>query len=146
VKHKAIPFERVIVEKPSNPLNFEECFMESSFKCIESNAAGIDIGSFSHFVAVPQGRDTEVVREFAGFTEDLHLMAQWLKKCGIKTVAIEATRVYWLPAYEVLVEQGFDVCLVNARYYKNVSGRKSDVLDCQWLQQLHSYGLLKPSF
>jgi transposase len=120
--------------------------MESTFACIELNAAGIDIGSFSHFVAVPQGRDTEVVREFEGFTEDLHLMAEWLKKCGIKKVAMEATGVYWIPVYEVLIEQGFDVCLVNARYYKNVSGRKSDVLDCQWLQQLHSYGLLKPSF
>jgi transposase len=142
----AIPFERVIVEKLSHPLNFKEYFMESTLECIEPNAAGIDIGSFSHFVAVPQERDSEVVREFGGFTEDLHLMSEWLKKCGIKTVAMEATGVYWIPVYEVLLEQGFDVCLVNARYYKNVSGRKSDVLDCQWLQQLHSYGLLKPSF
>ena len=120
--------------------------MESTFKCIESNAAGIDVGSFSHFVAVPQGRDKETVREFGGFTADLQSMAQWLKNCKIKTVAMEATGVYWIPLYEVLTEEGFEVCLVNARHYKNVSGRKSDVLDCQWLQQLHSYGLLKSSF
>lgn len=120
--------------------------MESTFKCIESNAAGIDVGGFSHFVAVPQGRDQESVREFGGFTADLRSMAQWLKYCKIKTVAMEATGVYWIPIYEILVEEGFDVCLVNARHYKNVSGKKSDVLDCQWLQQLHSYGLLKSSF
>jgi len=120
--------------------------MESTFKCIESDAAGIDVGSFSHFVAVPQGRDKETVREFGGFTADLRSMAHWLKSCKIKTVAMEATGVYWIPLYEVLTEEGFEVCLVNARHYKNVSGRKSDVLDCQWLQQLHSYGLLKSSF
>lgn len=120
--------------------------MESTFTCIEPNAAGIDVGSFSHFVAVPQERDKENIKEFAGFTEDLHAIAHWLKNCQIKTVAMEATGVYWIPLYEVLTEKGFQVCLVNARHYKNVRGRKSDVLDCQWLQQLHSYGLLKPSF
>src|SRR5690606_11865195 len=120
--------------------------MESALECIQLNAAGIDIGGSSHFVAVPRNRDSEIVKEFASFTEDLQCMAQWLKKCQITTVAMEATGVYWIPVYEVLIEHGFDVCLVNARHYRNVSGRKSDVLDCQWLQQLHSYGLLKPSF
>jgi transposase len=120
--------------------------MESTCTCIEPNAAGIDVGSFSHFVAVPQGRDKENVKEFGGFTEDLHSIVYWLKNCRIKTVAMEATGVYWIPLYEILTEKGFQVCLVNARHYKNVRGRKSDVLDCQWLQQLHSYGLLKPSF
>ena len=120
--------------------------MSTSLECIESNAAGIDIGSFSHFVAVPAGRDSECVKEFSAFTADLYALAEWLKKCGITTVAMESTGVYWIPLYEVLEEKGFKVCLVNARYLKNVSGRKSDVLDCQWIQQLHSYGLLKPSF
>lgn len=120
--------------------------MNSKLELIEPDAAGIDIGSFSHFVAVPKGRDDKYIREFGGFTEDLHSIARWLKKCLIRTVAIEATGVYWIPLYEILIEKGFEVCLVNARDYKNVSGRKSDVLDCQWLQKLHSYGLLKPSF
>lgn len=120
--------------------------MTTSLQCIEPNAAGIDVGSFSHFVAVPSGKDQESVKEFSAFTADLHALAEWLKKCGIKTVAMESTGVYWIPLYEILEETGFQVCLVNARYLKNVSGRKSDVLDCQWIQQLHSYGLLKPSF
>lgn len=105
-----------------------------------------DVGSFSHFVAVPSGRDEKCVKEFSAFTADLHNLADWLQKCGIKTVAMESTGVYWIPLYEILEEKGFKVCLVNARYLKNVSGRKSDVLDCQWIQQLHSYGLLRPSF
>jgi transposase len=120
--------------------------MKTSLECIEPNAAGIDVGSFSHFVAVPVGRDCECVKEFSCFTADLHALADWLKKCEITTVAMESTGVYWIPLYEILEERGFKVCLVNARYLKNVSGRKSDVLDCQWIQQLHSYGLLQPSF
>lgn len=120
--------------------------MKTSLECIEPNAAGIDVGSFSHFAAVPVGRDCECVKEFSCFTADLHALADWLKKCGITTVAMESTGVYWIPLYEILEERGFQVCLVNARYLKNVSGRKSDVLDCQWIQQLHSYGLLQPSF
>ena len=120
--------------------------MTTSLECMEPNAAGIDVGSFSHFVAVPTGRDEKCVREFSAFTADLYALADWLKKCGVKTVAMESTGVYWIPLYEILEEKGFKVCLVNARYLKNVSGRKSDVLDCQWIQQLHSYGLLNPSF
>ena len=110
------------------------------------NAAGIDIGSASHFVAVPPDRDDEPVREFASFTADLHALADWLQRCGVDTVAMESTGVYWIPLYELLDSRGFTVLLVNARHVKNVSGRKSDVLDCQWLQQLLSFGLLSGAF
>jgi transposase len=113
---------------------------------INLNAAGIDIGAEEIFVAVPQGRDEATVRGFATFTADLHQIADWLAACRIETVAMESTGIYWIPLYEILEARGFDVNLVNARHVKNVSGRKSDVLDCQWLQQLHTYGLLQPSF
>jgi transposase len=110
------------------------------------NAAGIDIGSASHFVAVPADRDEQPVREFASFTADLERLADWLEACGIDTVAMESTGVYWIALYELLEARGFTVLLVNARHVKNVPGRKSDVLDCQWLQQLMSYGLLRGAF
>jgi transposase len=110
------------------------------------NAAGIDIGSERHMVAVPEGRDTVSVREFGTFTTDLEALATWLKKCGVTTVAMESTGVYWIPLFELLERRGFEVKLVDARHVKNVSGRKSDVLDCQWLQQLHTYGLLAGAF
>jgi len=113
---------------------------------INENAAGIDVGAEEIFVAVPKGRDEESVRSFLTFTIDLRRLADWLEACGIETVAMESTGVYWIPLYEILEEQGFDVNLVNARHVKNVSGRKSDVMDCQWIQQLHTYGLLQPSF
>jgi transposase len=113
---------------------------------ININAAGIDIGSESHFVAVPEGRDKESVREFSSFTCDLHNIASWLKKCKVDTIAMESTGVYWIPLYDHLESEGFEVKLVNARHVKNVSGRKTDVLDCQWLQQLHTYGLLAGAF
>ena len=110
------------------------------------NAAGIDIGSAAHYVAVPPDRDDEPVREFASFTADLNALADWLQACGVDTVAMESTGVYWIPLYELLESRGFKVLLVNARHVKNVSGRKSDVLDCQWLQQLMTYGLLRGAF
>ncbi len=110
------------------------------------NAAGIDVGAESHFVAVPPDRDDEPVREFRSFTEDLHRIAQWLSNCGVDIVAMESTGVYWISLYEFLESKGFTVYLVNARHVKNVSGRKSDVLDCQWIQQLMSYGLLSGAF
>ena len=113
---------------------------------LNPNAAGIDIGSFSHFVAVPEGRDKESVKEFKSFTSDLKNLAKWLKKCKIDTVAMESTGVYWIPLYELLEVKGFKVFLVNARHIKNVPGRKTDILDCQWIQQLHSYGLLQAAF
>nr|WP_259395850.1 IS110 family transposase [Burkholderia cepacia] len=110
------------------------------------NAAGIDIGNASHFVAVPPDRDDEPVREFASFTADLNAMADWLKACGIDTIAMESTGVYWIPVFELLESRGFTVMLINARHVRNVSGRKSDVLDCQWIQQLMTYGLLRGAF
>jgi transposase len=113
---------------------------------INLNAAGIDVGSERHLVAVPEGRAEVSVREFGTFTADLEALAAWLKTCGITTVAMESTGVYWIPLFEVLDRHGFEVKLVDARHVKNVSGRKSDVLDCQWLQQLHTYGLLAGAF
>ncbi len=113
---------------------------------INVHAAGIDIGSRSHFVAVPEGIDEKPVREFSSFTGDLEQMAVWLISCGVTTVAMESTGIYWIPAFEILERHGIEVKLVNARHVKNVPGRKSDVLDCQWLQQLHTYGLLRGAF
>jgi transposase len=112
----------------------------------QPDAAGIDIGGKSHFVAVPPGRADTPVREFGCFTEDLHAMAAWLLALGITIVALESTGVYWVPVFEVLEAHGIAVVLVNAHSVRNVSGRKSDVLDCQWLQQLMSYGLLAAAF
>ena len=113
---------------------------------VNLNAAGIDVGSDRHLVAVPEGRDEVSVREFGAFTSDLQALANWLTKCGVTTVAMESTGVYWIPVFELLERLGFEVKLVDARRVKNVSGRKSDVLDCQWLQQLHTYGLLTGAF
>jgi len=113
---------------------------------IHPNAAGIDCGSESHYVAVPADRDDEPVRKFRTFTTDLHRLADWLLESGIETVAMEATGVYWIPIYEILEERGLEVLLVNARHVRNVPGRKTDVADCQWIQELHSFGLLRGSF
>lgn len=117
-----------------------------SLECIEPNAAGIDVGATEIFVAVPADRDQRPVRRFKTFTDDLRLMASWLIQCRITTVAMESTGVYWLPPYEMLEESGIRVCLVNSKHVKNVPGRKTDVSDCQWLQYLHSVGLLRASF
>ncbi len=113
---------------------------------VNLHAAGIDIGSTAHFVAVPPDSDPQPVRQFATFTAELHRLADWLTACGVETVVMESTSVYWIPLFELLEERGFQVLLVNARHVKNVSGRKSDVLDCQWLQQLHTFGLLSGAF
>lgn len=117
-----------------------------SFAVINPNAAGIDVGSEEHWVAVPEDRDQQPVRNFKCFTADLHAMADWLEQCGIQTVVMESTGVYWIPLYQILERRGFEVQLVNARHVKNVPGRKTDVSDCQWLQRLHTYGLLSGSF
>jgi len=109
-------------------------------------AAGIDVGASEHYVAVPPERDEQAVRRFGAFTEDLHKLAQWLLQCGVQTVAMESTGVYWIPLYQILEDYGLEVKLVNARHVKHVPGRKSDVQDCQWLQQLESFGLLSGSF
>ena len=109
---------------------------------INHNAAGIDIGSRSHFVAIPSGE----VREFSAFTCSLKMIASWLKESGVETVAMESTGTYWVPLFELLDSEGLDVNLVDARQAKNMPGRKSDVMDCQWLQELHSFGLLTSAF
>jgi transposase len=113
---------------------------------VHADAAGIDVGSKSHFVAVPAGRDEQPVREFGSWTADLKKLAGWLKTCGIRTVAMQSTGVYWIALQEVLEAAGMEVYLVNARGTKNLPGRKSDVQECQWLMKLHTYGLLRNSF
>ena len=117
-----------------------------AFEQINYNAAGLDIGDAEIYAAVPEGRDKDCVRVFKTFTEDLHLLADWLQHCCVTTVAMESTGIYWLPIYEMLEARGFEVYLVNARHIKNVSGKKTDIKDCQWIQQLHTYGLLSTSF
>jgi transposase len=113
---------------------------------LQPYAAGIDVGATEVWVAVPADCDPEPVRAFATFTEDLQALAGWLKGCGIRTVAMESTGVYWIPLFQLLETHGLQVYLVNARHVKNVPGRKSDVSDCQWLQYLHAVGLLRGSF
>jgi transposase len=113
---------------------------------VHPEAAGIDIGSREHYVAVGPNRDPQPVRSFGCFTEDLHRLAQWLRACGVKSVAMQSTGVYWIPVYDVLEQQGFEVWLVNAGDTRNLPGRKSDVQESQWLLKLHSYGLLRRSF
>src|ERR1700731_339211 len=108
--------------------------------------AGIDIGNESHYVAVPPTRVSEPVRRFGCTTADLRQMADWLKQCGIRTVAMQSTGVYWIAVYDILEQAGLEVYLVNARETKNLPGRKSDVQESQWLMKLHTYGLLRNSF
>ena len=130
----------------SNKIKSQGKQSSSSLPVLFPDTAGIDIGSRSHFVAVPSDRDLEPVREFSTFTSDLHNLARWLKQCKVKTVIMESTGVYWIPTFELLESCGFDVKLVNARHVKNVSAHKTDVLDCQWLQQLGTFGLTKGAF
>ena len=113
---------------------------------LHPHAAGIDIGATEIYVCVPLERDPQPIRRFGTFTADLLAVATWLKQCGVTSVAMEATGVYWIPLYQILEARQVEVCLVNARHVKNVPGRKTDVQDCQWLQYLHSVGLLRASF
>ena len=119
---------------------------EPMLYCLQPNAAGVDVGATEIYVAVPADRAPQPVRSFPTFTDDLHAAADWLKACNIETVAMESTGVYWIPFFQILEARGFKVFLVNARHVKNVPGRKTDVADCQWLQYLHSVGLLRGSF
>lgn len=119
---------------------------DPGLEVVHPNAAGIDIGNESHFVAVPPDRDTAPIREFGSWTAALHEMASWLKGHGIRTVAMQSTGVYWIAVQEVLEQAGLEVYLVNARGTKNLPGRKSDVQECEWLRKLHTYGLLRNSF
>jgi hypothetical protein len=119
---------------------------DSGLQVIHPNAAGIDVGNSTHYVAVRPDKDAEPVRRFACFTADLHRLADWLHRCGVETVAMQSTGVYWIPLYEILEARGFEVYLVNARHTKNLPGRKTDVQESQWLLKLHTYGLLGNSF
>jgi len=114
---------------------------------VHPHAAGIDVGNGAHYVAVRPDRDLQPVRRFECFTADLHRLANWLQGCGVRSVALQSTGVYWIPLYDILEEHGFEVYLVNARHTKNLPGRKSDVQESQWLLKLHTtYGLLNNSF
>ena len=119
---------------------------DPGLEVVHPHAAGIDVGNGSHYAAVRPERDPEPVRRFECFTADLHRLADWLQNCGVRTVAMQSTGVYWIPLYEILDERGFEVYLVNARHTKNLPGRKSDVQESQWLLKLHTYGLLNNSF
>jgi transposase len=120
--------------------------IDEAWELINAHAAGVDIGSREHWACVPARATERPVRKFGTFTADLEALAQWFKECGVTTVAMEATGVYWIPLFQILEQQGFQVILANARQTKNVSGRKTDVQDCQWIQRLHTYGLLAGSF
>jgi transposase len=132
-----------MAKRKKSPVNVPELDI---LEQINLDAAGLDIGAEEIYACVPVGRDKSSVRAFPTFTVDLHALANWLEACRIKTVAMESTGIYWIPAYEILEARGFAVYLVNARHIKNVPGRKTDILDCQWIQQLHTYGLLRASF
>ena len=119
---------------------------ETRQSVFQPNAAGIDIGAREIFVAVPADRDANPVRKCGTFTGDLNEMAEWLASCGITTVAMESTGVYWIPVYEAVERYGIQPCLVNPRNMKNVPGKRTDFHECQWIQQLHSMGLLHAAF
>jgi transposase len=127
--------------KKATPIRFHEGLQQ-----LRKDAGGMDIGAGEIWVDVGFENDSEPVRRFETFTADLNRMAEWLIDCGIKTVVMESTGVYWIPACQILEDKGIEVLLVNPRYAKNVSGRKTDALDCQWLRTLHCYGLLPASF
>src|SRR5215472_8408942 len=149
-KRKKSTFERLESGKWSRKERRELqrllCAAEPGLSVVHPHAAGIDVGNESHFVAVPPDRDPQPVREFGSWTAALREMAEWLKSCGIRTVAMQSTGVYWVALQEVLEAAGLEVYLVSARGTKNLPGRKSDVQECQWLLKLHTYGLLRNSF
>ena len=132
------------MSKPS--LSEKQSQESAELKLLNLNAAGLDIGAEEIYACVPSDRDERPIRSFGTYTAELKMLADWLQACGIETVAMESTGVYWVPVYQVLEERGIAVSLVNARHLKNVPGRNTDVTACQWLQQLHTYGLLRASF
>ncbi len=144
MKRKRTTTTKKVNKKPATT---KRSLLEQQLAMINPNAAGIDVASKEMWVCVPADRADPNVRKFGAFTCDLHAIADWLTECRVTTVAMESTGIYWIPLYQVLETRGFEVCLVNARQMKNVSGRpKTDRLDCRWIQRLHSYGLLMPSF
>jgi transposase len=145
-KNRSKSTKKVTKKRPRR----KKSLQEQQFEMINPNAAGIDVASEEMWVCVPEDRADQSdgnVRKFGAFTCDLYAIADWLTACEVTSVAMESTGIYWIPLYQILEERGFEVCLVNARQMKNVSGRpKTDRLDCRWIQRLHSYGLLMPSF
>ena len=140
-----IPYDRIYFIKLADlSIPYKSLVMATNL--VNLNAAGIDISSREHVVAVPEDRAKESVRTFQGFTRNLHQLSKWLKQCNIETIAMESTGVYWYDLYTILLDYGFEVYLVNAYHVKNVPGRKSDVSDARWLQELHTFGLLRSSF
>ena len=119
---------------------------DPGLEVVHRDAAGMDVGSREHYVAVARERDPQPVQSFGCFTEDLHRLAWWLRECAVRTVVMQSTGVYWIPVYDVLEQYGFEVWLANARETRNLPGRKSDVQESQWLLKLHTYGLLRRSF
>lgn len=125
----------------------EETHPFTGMSRINPNAAGVDIGSVEIVVCVSgEGGDTQIVRAFGNYTVDLQAIGSWLKEHGIETVAMESTGVYWIPLFEELERQGFECLLISSRSMRRVAGRKSDIEDAQWIQTLHTYGLLESSF
>lgn len=124
----------------------QQSYATKSIPVINPYAAGIDIGATEIYVAVPSDQDPQPIKVFETFTKDLQNLVKWLEQCSIKTVAMESTGVYWIPLFQMLEKAGFEVYLVNARHIKNVPGKKTDVMDCQWIQYLHAVGLLRSSF
>jgi transposase len=121
--------------------------LSDALQVCHPHAAGIDIGEAEHWVAVPPGRAPQPVRRFGTFTVDLDALADWLIDCGVTTVAMESTGVYWIPLFELLEARGLEVLLIDPRQAKRAPGRpKTDRLDCKWLQRLHAYGLLAAAF
>jgi transposase len=145
-KKKAIKLQKKLTKKERKRNKKIKKIDFDSLDQINIDAAGLDIGADEIFVCVPRDRDENNVRVFKTFTVDLYSLASWLKECNIKTVAMESTGVYWNPVFEILEKQGFDVNLICPRYTKSVPGKKTDVAECQWIQQLHTYGLLASSF
>lgn len=136
------PLNRKQRRELERKLNAEDPGLE----IVNKNVAGIDVGNESHFVAVAPGRDPQPVQEFGSWTAELERMADWLKACGVETVVMQSTGVYWIALFDVLEARKFRVCLTNARHTKNLPGRKTDVQESQWLLKLHTYGLLRDSF
>jgi transposase len=133
----------------SRPQQKQKCLATDATEglpILNLHAAGIDVGSREHYVAVPPGRDPCPVQRFGSFTADLHRLAKWLVACRIETVVMQATGVYWVALFQVLQDYGLDVQVVNAQHTKTLPGRKTDVQECQWLQKLHTFGLLNRSF
>ena len=147
-KRKRSTYERLshLNRKQRRELGRRLTSSDPGLTIVNPHAGGIDVGNESHFVAVPGDRDECPVQEFGSWTADLIRMAEWLRSCGIETVAMQATGVYWIALYDVLTRHGIRAVLVNAQYTKNVPGRKSDVQESQWLMKLHTYGLLRDSF